>query len=73
MTYPEGPSHRESELNKTERMIRNHKRWVQGALSELGYVLKLKKDLDYWMQMTARLESRVSALERQVEARNIGH
>jgi len=64
--YPEGPAAKQNfELKKIERSIRNQKNWVQGALSELGSVIKIKKDVEYYMGLVVRLEKRVECLERK--------
>jgi len=66
MVYPHGKEHNE-ELNKIEKSIKNHRRWIQGALSEIASVLKMKKDIDYYNHLVVALEKRVELLERKNE------
>ena len=68
MVYPHGPDFKKDELSKIERSIRNQKKWVEGALSDIGAVLKFKKDIEYYMHLTARLEKRVDQLHQRLES-----
>ena len=66
MTYPHGPSADSKELKAIEKRIVAHKRWIQGALSEIGSVLKLRQDYDYYKQLAVRLEKRIEVLEKRL-------
>ena len=50
-----------------EKMILNHRRWINGALSEIASVVKLKKDVEHYMHMAARAEKSLESLERRVK------
>ena len=67
MTYPHGEIYQE-ELCKTEKMIKNHRHWIQGALSDIGDVLKLKKDYQYYIHLVSQLESRINAMEFRLDS-----
>lgn len=51
------------ELEKYEKKIYYHRRYIQGALNEIGSVLKMKKDLEYYMQKTIALEKDLERLK----------
>jgi len=67
MVYPHGPNFEESELSKAQKMIAGHRRWVAGALSDIGDVLKLKKDYQYYHHLLCQLESRINTLEFRLD------
>lgn len=51
---------------ENEKRIKAHKQWVQAALHDIGCVLSLRQDCNYYMQLAARLEKRLERLERIV-------
>lgn len=58
------------EDKESQRILDNMKslkKWMQSNLAQLDYFLKVKDDLQYYMQLAARLEKRVEALERKLQ------
>lgn len=45
--------------------MRSLKRWIQGRMTELDDLLKMKLDLEYYQHQTAQLLKRVERLEKE--------
>lgn len=65
VVYPHDESiPKQRELKAIEKTINNHRRWIQGALADIGSVLRLRQDYDYYKLEVIRLGKRVEVLER---------
>lgn len=53
------------EIRKIHESMKMLKRWLQSQFKHIDWVLRLKKDINFYMHEQAQLEIRVAKLEAQ--------